>query len=185
MKSFYSRIPSRQQILPVFAVLIFFGFSWALYRMFWYIPSWLEYLSAWKVLAIAAYVLGFALVESLVMLGFVFCFSLLFPARVFKDNYAALGSSLAALLGIGAVLIQRKINLVYRLELWQVAVYPLAGLIALALFVLLLAWVFKRFPLTLRIVNALAERMTVFAYLYVPLGAVGMFVVVARNLLGQ
>lgn len=153
--------------------------------MFWYIPSWLEYLSVWKVLAIAAYVLGFALVESLVMLGFVFCFMLLFPARIFRGNYTALGSSLAALISIGAVMIQRQISLVYRLDLWQVVVYPFAGLIGLALFTLLLAWVFNRFSLPLRIVNSLAERMTVFAYLYVPLGAIGVLVVVVRNLLGQ
>jgi len=35
-----------------------------------------------------------------------------------------------------------------------------------------------------RAVRALAERLTVFLYLYVPLGVVGLVVVVARNVLG-
>ncbi|MCC7129262.1 MAG: hypothetical protein IT297_02585 [Anaerolineae bacterium] len=185
MKSIQSRFPSRQQLLPVFAIFTFFGFSWSLYRMFWYVPSWLEYLSVWKVLTIVAYVLAFALVESLTMSGFVLLFSLFFPGQIFKANYIALGSSLAGLISLAAILIQRKINLVYRLTLRQLAVYPLAFLLGMALFVLVLSWLFWRFPILVRIVNSIAERMTLFAYLYVSLGLVGMLVVIGRNLFGS
>jgi hypothetical protein len=185
LKSIQSRFPSRQQLLPVFAIFTFFGFSWSLYRMFWYVPSWLEYLSVWKVLTIVAYVLAFALVESLTMSGFVLLFSLFFPGQIFKANYIALGSSLAGLISLAAILIQRKINLVYRLTLRQLAVYPLAFLLGMALFVLVLSWLFWRFPILVRIVNSIAERMTLFAYLYVSLGLVGMLVVIGRNLFGS
>ncbi len=153
--------------------------------MFWYVPSWLEYLSVWKVLTIVAYVLAFALVESLTMSGFVLLFSLFFPGQIFKANYIALGSSLAGLISLAAILIQRKINLVYRLTLRQLAVYPLAFLLGMALFVLVLSWLFWRFPILVRIVNSIAERMTLFAYLYVSLGLVGMLVVIGRNLFGS
>jgi hypothetical protein len=179
-----SRLPSRQQLLPVFAIFVFFGFSWALYRMFWYVPSWLEYLSFWKVLTIAAYVLAYALVESILMLGLLLLFSLLFPARIFKKNYVALGSCLAALISLGAVLLQRKINLVYRLELWQLAAYPLALFMVLILVTFLLSWLFERIPVLLRLVNSAAERMTIFTYLYVPLSLLCVILVLARNLIG-
>jgi len=172
-------------MLPVFAVFIFFGFSWALYRMFWYVPSWLGYLNVWKILIILAYVLAFGLVESLAMSGFLLLFSLFFPVRIFKVNYVALGSSLAGLVSLVAVLIQRKINLIYRLELWQTAVYPLAFLFGMALFVLFLSWLFWRLPILAQIVNSIAERMTLFAYLYTPLGLIGMLVVIGRNLFGS
>ncbi len=151
--------------------------------MFWYVPSWLEYLNVWKVLTISAYVLAFALVESLFMVGLLVLFSLLFPRHLFKDQFIQQGSSLAALTSISAVLLQRKINLVYRLESWQILVYPLIFLVALGLLVWLLAFLFERIPFLKYIIAALAERMTAFLYLYVPLGAVGLIVVLVRNIL--
>ena len=179
-----ARFPSRQEVLPVFAIFAFFGFSWAFYRMFWYVPSWLEYLNTWKVLTIAAYVLAFALVESLLMLVPVILISLVFPARFFKDKFVVQGSSLAALISLGAVLIQRKINLVYRLELWQILAYPLACLGAIVLVILALSALYERVPTLKHFVQSAAERMTVFAYVYVPLSLVGLVVVILRNIIG-
>ncbi len=91
LKILKSRFPNRREILPVFAVFLFFGFSWALYRMFWYVPSWLEYLNIWKVLTISAYVMAFGLAESIFMTGGLVLFSLFFPDRVFKKHYILLG----------------------------------------------------------------------------------------------
>jgi hypothetical protein len=179
-----ARLPGRAELLPVFAVFSFFTFSWSLYRMFWYVPGWLEYLSIWKVLVIAAYVLMAALLEAAVMAGLVSLLSLAFPRRLFKDLFVLQGCALAALTGLGAVLIQRKINLVYRLEIWQMALYPAILLVMIIAFVLLMAWALQRFPLMSRLGAALAERMTIFAYLYAPLGLLGMLVVLVRNLLG-
>jgi hypothetical protein len=179
-----TRLPSRQELLPVFATCAFFVFSWTLYRMFWYVPSWLEYLSVWSVLSIAAYLLAFALLESACLAGFTALFGLLFPRRLFRERFTALGSSLAGLMCAGAFLVQRRINLVYRLELWQLIVYPLAALVGLALAALLLSGLFGRFPRLQRTVESLAERMTIFAYLYIPLGILGLAVVIVRNLIG-
>jgi len=151
--------------------------------MFWYVPSWLEYLNIWRVLIISAYVLAFALIESLFMAAFLVMFSLLFPRHLFKDQFILTGSSLAALVSIGAVLLQRKINLVYSLESWQILVYPLIFLVVMVLLVWLFAFLFARIPLLRRVTAMIAERMTGFLYLYVPLGVAGLMVVLVRNLL--
>jgi hypothetical protein len=179
-----SRLPSRAEALSVLSIFVFFIFSWTLYRSAWYVPSWLEYLNIWSIAIIIAYVLAFALLESLCMLALVVFFSLFFPHKIFKENYALQGSSLAALVCIGAFLIQRKINLVYRLELWQLVAYPLVGLLLSFLFVLLLAFLLDRFPWLSRLVTALVDRMVIFVYIYVPLGALGLLVVLARNIIG-
>jgi hypothetical protein len=163
---------------------VFFVFSWALYRTSWYVPSWLESLSIWSVLIIIAYVLSFALFESACLLALVVFFSLFFPLKVFKEKYVLLGSSLAVLLSVGAVLVQRKINLVYRLELWQLWSYPLVGLLASVLLVVLLAFLFNHFPLLGRLVNAVVDRMVIFVYIYVPLGLLALLVVLVRNIIG-
>jgi hypothetical protein len=184
LNSLKSRLPSRSEALSVYSIFVFFVFSWTLYRTSWYVPSWLEYLSIWSVLIIVAYVLAFALFESACLLALVVFFSLFFPLKLFKEKYVLQGSCLALLLSIGAVLVQRKINLVYRLELWQLVAYPLVGLFASVLLVVLLAFLFNRFPLLSRLVNAGIERMVIFVYLYVPLGVLALLVVLARNITG-
>ena len=183
MNALQTRLPTRQELLPVYSIVAFFAFSWTLYRLFWYIPSWLDYLSLWSVLVIAAYALAFALVESLCVLGLVALISLAFPTRMFKELFVPVGSSLAALLSIGAVLLQRRINLVYRLELWQLIAYPLALLALAGAAVLILSALFGRFPRLAGWVSGLAERMTVFAYVYSAFGLVGLAVALVRNLL--
>ena len=39
---------------------------------------------------------------------------------------------------------------------------------------------FDRFPGLTRVVNVFAERMTIFAYIYLPLGLLSLFVVLLR-----
>ena len=177
------RFPSCAEMLPVFSVLVFLSFSWALYRFFWYLPSWLEYLSIGGVLVIAAYTLGFALVDASFAFGLVLAYGLLLPWKVFRERFVAQGSALALALGAGAVLVQRQGRLIYRWEAWQVFAYAgaaLAGLLAVAL---LSGWVCRRLPFVQRLAESFAERMTVFAYLYLPLGALGLLVAIGRNIL--
>ena len=179
-----SRLPTRSEAVSVFSIFVFFIFSWTLYRTSWYVPSWLEYLSLWSVLIVIAYVLAFALFESAGMLALVVFFSLFFPCKVFKEKYILQGSSLAVLISVGAVMLQRKINLVYRLELWQLVAYPLVGLLASVLLVVLLAFLFTRFPALAPLINAMVERMVIFVYIYVPLGLLALLVVLVRNIIG-
>ncbi|MBN1149091.1 MAG: hypothetical protein JXA78_17665 [Anaerolineales bacterium] len=177
-----SKLPTRQEILPVFSSLAFIFFSWTLYRMFYQAPSWLYYLGAWDVLILAAYVLAFALFESLAALGFITLLCVLLPARRLKDQFAIQGSTAALLIGVGAVALQRKIGLIYKLELWQMLIYPLLALALLVILVLAASYAYERFRPLARLASALAERMTVFAYLYTPLGLLALVVVLLRNL---
>ena len=184
LDSLKSRLPTRSEALSVYSIFVFFVFSWTLYRAFWNVPSWLEYLTIWSVLIIIAYVLAFALIESAALLVLVVLFSLIFPRHVFKEKYVLLGSSLAVFLSVGAFLLQRKINLVYQLELWQLLAYPPVGLLLSLLLVLLLAFLFDRFPSLARLVSAGIERMVIFVYIYVPLGFLSLLVVLVRNIIG-
>ena len=184
MDSLKSRLPTRSEALSVYSIFVFFVFSWTLYRAFWNVPSWLEYLNIWSVLIIIAYVLAFGMFESVALLALLVFYSLFFPRKVFKAHYALVGSSLAALICIGAFLLQRKINLVYRLEFWQLLAYPLVGLLLSILLVVLLAFLFERFPLLGRLVNAGIERMVIFVYIYVPLGTLALLAVLVRNIIG-
>jgi hypothetical protein len=177
-----AKLPSRQEALTVFSVILFVIFSWALYRTFWWVPSWLEYLSVWSILIIIAYVVAFALLESLVILALLTSLSLFLPRKIFKDQFILQGSTLSLLLGLGAFLIQRNVGVIYRLQLEQTLLYPLLILGAVILLTFLTSLLFKRIQLLARFTQAVAERMTIFAYLYVPMGLIGLVVVIIRNL---
>ena len=177
-----AKLPSRQEALTVFSVVLFIVFSWALYRTFWWVPSWLEYLSVWGILVIFAYVAAFALVESLVILALLIGLGLLLPRKIFKDQFIVQGSALSLLLGLGAFLIQRNVGVIYRLKLEQTLLYPALILGAAILLVFISSFLFKRIHILSRFAQAVAERMTIFAYLYVPMGLIGLLVVVIRNL---
>jgi hypothetical protein len=183
MEKLSEKLPSRQEAVPVFAVVVFVVFSWTLYRMFWYIPSWLEYLSIWSVLITVAYVLSFALFESCVIFGISCLFSLFFPRRIFKQQFVVQACSIVAVLSIGAFLLQRKMKLIYRLTYLKVLVYPVFILIAILILILILSYIFRRFEFLSRFIRVVAERVTIFLYVYVPLGLFGLLIVIIRNVL--
>lgn len=157
-------------------------FTWALYRTFWWAPSWLEYLSLWSILIIVAYVAAFALLESLLILALLTLLCLFLPRKIFKDQFIIQGSTLTVLLGAGAYLIQRDVTVIYRLKLDQILLYPLLILAGVILLLFITAFLFKRIGPLARFVQGVAERMTIFAYLYAPMGLIGLLVVIVRNL---
>ena len=177
-----ARLPSKQEVGPVFSTIVFIVFTWTLYRMFYQVPSWLYYMSVWSVLVIAAYVLAFALFESIVILGLMLFFSLVFPARHFKDKFVPQGFTIAVVMGGGAYLLQRKINVIYKLNGWELIIYPIIVLIVALILILTFSFVFDHFRTIKRLVNAVAERLTVFSYIYVPLSLVSLVVVLVRNI---
>jgi len=163
-------------------VILFIVYSWTLYRTFWWVPSWLEYLSVWGVLVIIAYALAFALLESLALMGVISVLSLVLPRRIFKDQFILQGSTLSLALGVGAFLIQRNVGVIYRLELEQTLLYPALILVGVVLLAFIFSFLFRKIGLLSRLALMAAERMTIFVYLYVPLGLIGLLVVVVRNL---
>ena len=163
-------------------MIVFIVFTWTLYRMFYQVPSWLFYMDFGGVLVISAYILAFALFESLVLLGFVMLISLLLPPKFFREHFVAQGSAIMVLLGGGAYLLQRKIGLIYRLTSQQLIIYPIIILVVLLLLILLLAFIFARFNTLPILINRFAEWMTVFGYIYVPISLIGLSVVLIRNL---
>jgi len=171
-KSLSARLPSREQILPVFAVTVFIVFTWTLYRMFWYIPSWLGDFDMLGVLSISAYILVFAFLESVVIFGILLLTVILLPLKYFKDTFIPTGCTLMTIIGFSAFLLQRKMKIIYKLEFWQLILYPF--LILTSVFVL------QRFEFLARIVNAIAERMTVFLYIYIPLSVLSFVYLLLR-----
>lgn len=94
----------------------------------------------------------------------------------------AQGSSVAAIVSISAALAQRKIGLIYNLDRMVLIILPFAILLLFVLLVFGSYLIFNKFHILAHWVNTLAERMTVFAFVYVPLSIIGLVIVLVRNL---
>lgn len=176
-----AHLPAWHELLPVFSTLVFVVYSWALYRMFYQLPSWAYYLQIYEILILASYVLATALIESLVMIGFVCLISLILPINIYRKQFVSQGFLLAFAWGLGAFLIQRRVADLLDLELWQVILFS-SGILGMSLiFPVLTGWVFNRSPKIARVFSSLADRMVVFSMIYVPLSVLGLVVVFIRN----
>ena len=151
--------------------------------MFFQVPSLLFYMRVWDVLIIISYVLMFALIESVIVLGLLLAFSLVFPAKYFKDNFVAQGSTVVLMISMGAFALQRKMKIMYRLDGWELILYPFVILAAIVFVIFATSYIYDRVKILPRIINTVAERMIVFVILYVPLSILGLLVVFVRNLI--
>jgi hypothetical protein len=179
LATFRERFPSKSEIVPVFASCVFPVFSWSIVWYLQKMPGWLPYLSIWKVLSILAYTQAFALFESVMLVFLLIALAAILPARWFKDRFIAQGSVIAFTTALWAILFQIISRATSgwtptKLFLW----------LSLFLLSLVLSCVFiHRSKNAAQSVNALAERLSVFFYIYVPLGLVGLVIVIARNIL--
>lgn len=150
--------------------------------MFYWLPSWLYYLNLWDIFWLALYIVSYCLFESLAMLGLMLLLCLVFPRRVIRDQFVASGSVIAGTLGIAAFLLQRKIGLLLKIETEIFILAPVVVVAVLVLYIFVTAWLLRRIPVIARLITTLAERMTVFLYVYIPLGLLGAVLVLVRNL---
>jgi len=177
-----SRLPGWREILPVFATIIFFVYSWALYRMFYQVPSWLYYLTVADILILTAYVLSVALFESLVMLALVLLVCALYPPSLFRQLFVAQGTTWVSLLALGAVLLQRRIGVIYKLQLTELIIYPALLIVLFLALPFGFYQLYRRSARLRRLVEDLADRMTIFALLYLPFSLISLLIVLIRNL---
>jgi hypothetical protein len=151
--------------------------------MFYQIPSWLYDLSLGYILVLVAYVFAFALIESLFLFGWVLIMDLIFPKKLFKDQFIAQGSVVVSVTCLVAVSVQRRLGKLAELQAWQTIAYPLIIVAGLFVLALVCGWLFNHFNRLGSLLSGLADRMTVFSYLYVPISAISLAVVLVRNLI--
>ncbi len=178
MAIFRERLPARQDRLAVLGAAVFVVFSWSIRGFLFVFPSRVMYFRAWEVFSIFMYMMAFALAESLLLAGGLTALAMLLPGGWLRQGFAYKGF-LVILVGTAtAIAYQRWLGNELPdktiLLMWTAAPLTLLlGLLAL----------FHFFPGLGVLLASLAERFTIFVYLYLPLGALGLLVVLLRNLL--
>lgn len=150
--------------------------------MFFQVPSWVFYMSLADLLWITAYVLAFAVLESALLLAFLVLLALIFPQNRFSDLFVSQSLPILLVLTVGALLYQQNIGMLKWWGLLELAIFILAFIACLTLLVYIFSVLYDRSPRLKNLMDSIAERLTVFAFLYLPLGVLGLVVVIARNI---
>jgi len=142
-------------------------------------PGWLPFLTIWDILSIFAYTQMYALLESLFVLLLLIILAVILPPRVFRDSFVAQGSMLLFITAFWVILFQ---SIWFNVVEWAAA--KLLSWFALSLLTILIScFLVHRSKRLKRVLAALADRISVFLHLYVPLGTLGLVIVIARNVL--
>lgn len=176
-RALQSRLPDFKEILPVYAVLVFFLFGWATIAFFWKLPAWLFYLNLGEVGVIYLYTAFTEFFESLIYLGVLLIFCGFLPAHFLKDRFAVRGTITAIALP-GFILLTNYIIAIQKIApaLSALAAFVICGGLAFAWI-----WLSSRYIVFEQTARFLVERTPVFLYVYAPIVIISLIVVLVRN----
>jgi hypothetical protein len=171
------RLPNFNDIVSVYAVIASMLFAWSLLLFFWYLPSWLHFMTLGDVIAVFSYVMASSFIESLSFLLFLLllCFSL--PAKYLRNEFIARGTSIT-LCVIGLIMIYFRINNanVANILFSRTGI----GLSLAAVAISLLLTKIHRVRWTL---ISLSDRLIIFLYILIPLSFFSLLVIIIRNII--
>ncbi len=173
-----SRLPAFDQILSAYAVVAFMLFAWSLLWFFWNVPSWLHFMNLSVLFATLSYAVAASFLEGLTFLALLLIVAFILPSTWFRDHFAARGAAVTVSL-LGLIMLR---------DYWIVSEYyllkPMAtfGLVLVILTAILLFLTVK-FSWMAKALSVLADRLTIFLYLFVPLAILSILNVLLRNLL--
>jgi len=173
-----NRLPAFDQILAVYAVAAFMLFAWSLLWFFWNVPSWLHFMNLGVLFATLSYAMAASFLEGLTFLGLLLIVAFLLPPAWFRDHFTARGAAVTVSL-LGLIMLR---------DYWIVSenylLKPMTtfGVVLVALMAFLLFLTVK-FSWMAKALSTLADRLTIFLYLFVPISIISILNVLLRNLL--
>lgn len=178
---FTERLPKRQQILGLYAVIVFLIYSWTLLVSFYKFPSWILYLTINQILTIYAYSFSTNFIESLFILVCVLIldmtvFVLLKNRNEFQSRSTVLAIFVLASVMWRLLLFQNYEDtsvLVSGEFLWWTVTFLLAVPSAILI---------SKIGRARSLIETFAERAIVFLYVYLPFSLISLAVVGIRNL---
>lgn len=174
---FANRFPSFKQFTSVYAVVVFFVYTFSIIRFFWRIPSFINSLTIGQVLVILSYMLVVNLIESLIIVMMPVTLSLILPRTWFFDQFVAKGVLLVSLLLGYFLYVSQFINIE------QDFPYPYFRILPFIFFAILtLVFILPRLKFLATLLESIADRLEVFLIISIPFSLVALIVVLVRNI---
>ena len=176
----FRRSRSKSEYIRLFLIGAFPVHIWAIVNLLHTFPSLLLEMNTLELVSILAYVLTFALFESLFVFALLFLVTWFFPRKISTSTLLAVSAILVLFGSTGVTLVHLygiwKIT-VFKFESW-VILWAAIGMVAASLGIFLVA----RKPKIEKSILSIVERLSMLSILYVSLDLVGVVIVVIRNL---
>ena len=175
-----SRLPPSGEILSVFGVVVFAVHSWSVRGFLFHLPSFLLKKPLGEIAGIFCYHMVFALLESGFLIAFILILAVVLPSAWLRNGFVYKGFLLVAAATVTAILLQD--SPAYETFTFAISNDPnLAAKISVTLIAFLVLYVLAhRRPGLQKPVIFLADQISIMLFVYLPLDAVGLFVVAAR-----
>lgn len=177
MDSIQKRFPRRYDLLAVFGVAIFVCYSWTLLGFLFKLSSFVLYLTLGEIAHILAFMMAFALVESLVITAILLLLSAILPSDWLREGFAFKGFIIIIVGTVTSILFQNILHDNFPHPL----VLVLFVLIPIGLSIALIAMV-RSLPRIHNLINNIQDRVLIMLFVYVPLGVLSLMFVLYRNL---
>lgn len=171
------RFPPREQIVPVYAVIVFILYSWTTLQFLWKLPGWLYFLSIGEIFATFSYSMATNFFESALILSIPVAISLVLPYHWFRDVFVARGVTMSVL-GMG-YLYYLAIQFQGR-EDYPGDVIRLIPFVAITF--MIISFAVGRVTFLSKILQGFAERATVLLYFSIPISLLSLFLILCRNI---
>jgi hypothetical protein len=180
MSKLIARLPERRSVIGVYAVTAFLVYGWTLLASFWKVPSWLYFLKLGEILSVYAYSFVIDFGESVLLLFLVLLIGLLLPKRWWNEQFTPKSAVWVSVL-LGSIMLRLYTNRAP--EYWEDFVYNQGAWWGYTLMLgIVLSTLFSRVSWLRKGLETLADRLVVFLYVYMPLTALSIIVVLLRNI---
>jgi hypothetical protein len=169
--------PEQRDIFLVFGVTLFVVHSWSIRTFLYNLPSFILYMNIGQVAGVFAYMMAFALLESLLITGVLIFVSAILPGAWYRNKFVA-NCFLTILIGAGlAITIRLSLGNHYP------GIEALYGKVLISFLILigsiLVTHLYQPFQ---KVLDFLAVQISVMTYLYLPIGIISVIAVLARNI---
>ena len=177
MRVIGNRLPHRREVIAVLGVTVFLCHSWTLLGFFNKLPSYLLYFTPSEIFGVFAYMMAFALLESLGFTSLLVLLSFILPSSWLKDGFAYKGFIIVVIATAASILFQKYLPNDYPSAL----MLAVSAIVPLFLIVVLIG-VSASTPSLQSLFRDIEDRFSIMLYIFVPIGLLSTAVVIARNL---
>ena len=182
MTQMLKRLPNRQAILQVYAVIAVMFSAWTISAFLWKLSAWLLILNIGEIFTVFSYSMVANLLESLTVLLLLLAICALLPASILRDEFVVRGTILAVGL-IGSLMAFVKLHMEFGIQSGnKLLIGPLVVLLLTAILLGIPAK-FRFVHFLHRAVQWISDRMLVFLYILVPLFVILLTYVVFRTII--
>lgn len=172
-----NKIPRREKIIPVFAVIVMMLYTWSLLHFFWRLPSWLNFSTLGQIATLFSYMVNVNLIESVLVLLGLITLCVIFPSSWFYDRFVT-GAVSLVLFALGGLMALNQ----YMLDDILSPEKMLARFAAFVAAIFVLTFLVDRVSILKMGLEELANRMVVFLYIWMPISALSLLTMAIRNI---